>query len=583
MSAVPGLRLAALLVVWLLLHVGSGQAASSLLDITDLKQQVAAGSPTTYVDLLQLIFPEKAPGAKEEPQTPPAWSLGDYFKKQPLTAKRGTMIPQALPIKAQGRTLLLLLMDAWGEDPKEEGGAKKQQSKHEFRFNLLALFQTTPTPRLLDLVDIGKWITGGNTDQGFWRSENPLIDLTPTTQACMIYQEHFDSSESSQIHMLWVRNERLEKILTISTYHDDVDPWEPTSRADFRTEPDQGREFPMVVAKLTLKVEPSADRDKGFTRSYRGVWRWDPATQKYGQTSGNLDQLDKFYKEITRKNRHPAPAGSPIRKIKDLKQPVAPDSTVTYADLLQLIFPEKAPGAKEEPQTPPAWSLADYFKKQPLTAMRDKDYLFGGMLALPIKAQGRTLLLFLVAAVGEYPGEGGGDHFDLLALFQTTPTPKLLDLVDLGQMGTTVGMFQGFYKENPLIDLTPTTQACMVYQEHFNSSESFLDIHLLWVRNERLEKILAVSPYGFKGSWEMAATWAFFRTEPDKGREFPKVVAKLTLRVKPAPSRDKECTEPLRDFTRSYRGVWRWNPDKKKYHQVSGDLDKLYKFYEKYH
>jgi len=33
--------------------------------------------------------------------------------------------------------------------------------------------------------------------------------------------------------------------------------------------------------------------------------------------------------------------------------------------------------------------------------------------------------------------------------------------VDIGQM-TNLGMIEGFWKGNPLIDLTPTTQACMV-------------------------------------------------------------------------------------------------------------------------
>jgi hypothetical protein len=274
-------------------------------------------------------------------------------------------------------------------------------------------------------------------------------------------------------------------------------------------------------------------------------------------------------------------AASHLVEVNDLKQPVAAGSPTTYADLLKLVFPESPAGEEEKPQTPPVRSLSDYFKEQPLTA-KQRD---GGVLALPIKARGRPLLLLLVAAIGESAeGEGvaGEQHYDLLALFQTAPAPKLLDLVDIGQM-ISMGMIEGFWCKNPLIDLTPGTQACMIFQEHFNSSESFLQIHLLWVRNQRLEEVLGVSPYGVKALCQNFATSAFFRTEPDKGREFPKVVARLTLHMEPSPKIEDCDKQRQSGFTRSYQGTWQWDPAKQKYHQVSGNLGQLYKFYDKYY
>jgi len=169
----------------------------------------------------------------------------------------------------------------------------------------------------------------------------------------------------------------------------------------------------------------------------------------------------------------------------------------------------------------------------------------------------------------------------LLALFQTTPAPKLLDLVDLGQ-GTTMGMVEGFWTKNPLLDLTPATQACMIYQEHFNSSQSYLQIHLLWVRNQRLEELLGVSPFGMRGLCETFRSTAVFWTEPDQGREFPKVAAKLTVKMEPTPNLE-ECRKRQRGYTKSYQDTWRWDPAKQKYLAVSGNLDVLYKFYEKYY
>lgn len=294
MSLIPALRSSSLLAACLLLLAGSALAASPLLKIEDLKQPVAAGSATTYADLLKLVFPEAPAGEAEAPQTPPVRQINDYYKTQPLTAKQGYGGVLALPIKAQGRPLLLLLVAAVGEKAEEEGDAE------EAHFDLLGLFQTAPTPKLLDLVDIGQVITMGMGD-GFW-CKNPLLNLTPATQACMIYQEHFNSSQGYlQIHLLWVRNQRLESLLSVSPYGQRSLCNSFATKTVFWTEPDKGREYPRVVAKLTVKMEPGPKdeqcqpRQRGFTRSYRGAWQWDPAKQKYHQVSGDLDKLYKWY------------------------------------------------------------------------------------------------------------------------------------------------------------------------------------------------------------------------------------------------------------------------------------------------
>jgi hypothetical protein len=71
MTIIAVLRSAALLSACLLLLGGQARAASPLVEIKDLKQPVAPGSPVTYADLLRLVFPEPAAGQKEAPETPP--------------------------------------------------------------------------------------------------------------------------------------------------------------------------------------------------------------------------------------------------------------------------------------------------------------------------------------------------------------------------------------------------------------------------------------------------------------------------------------------------------------------------------
>jgi hypothetical protein len=255
---------------------------------------------------------------------------------------------------------------------------------------------------------------------------------------------------------------------------------------------------------------------------------------------------------------------------------VAAGSPTTYADLLELVFPDRPEAQKEatvERKTASVRHIDGDYEPQPLTG----DPHSGSVSALPLMVQNRPLLLLNVSVTGTYKSESEPGQYDLLALFQTGPTPKLLDLVDIRSSGN---QFSGFWTENPVINLTSATQACIIFQEHFNSSQSYLSIRLLWVRNQRLEELLSVSPFSSKGRCDTFSTKAVFWTVPDKDREYPRVAARLTLKMEASPA---DCEPKGRGFTRVYQGAWQWDPAKQKYHQVSGNLDRLYKFYDKYY
>ncbi len=276
-------------------------------------------------------------------------------------------------------------------------------------------------------------------------------------------------------------------------------------------------------------------------------------------------------------------AASPLVEVKDLKQAVSPDSPATYLDLLKLVHPglEAAGGPSASAtagQSAAVRHLDGDYEERRLTG----DLEFTVSSALPLKAQGRPLLIINVSVNSPGEEEPGGARireYNLLALCQTRPAPGLLDLVDIRQPDI-IGQSSGFWTDNPLINLTPATQACMIYQEHFNAQQSYNAIRLLFVRDRRLEEVLGVSPFGERARCSTFATKAVFWTEPDRGRDYPRVVAKLTLTMEPG---EEDCNPPEPGFTRSYQGVWQWDPAGKKYRQVSGNLDRLYKFYEKYY
>ena len=271
-------------------------------------------------------------------------------------------------------------------------------------------------------------------------------------------------------------------------------------------------------------------------------------------------------------------AGPLILSAEKLDQVVAAGLPTTYFDLLKLVFPDlKKPEGKtfeaEAGETASVRHIDGEYEEGQLAGTLK----FTVFSSLPIKAQNRPLLLVHVDVTCETPGATSPqiDEYSLLALFQTGKSPKLLDLVDIK-----ADRFNGFYESRPLLNLTPATQACLIHHYHFNSNQGYNIIRLLLVRNQRLQEILSVAPFGVRSYCLNFASGASFRTVLDQPRRYPKVVATVILK------RDKDppdCEHPSRGFTRTYHGVWRWDPEKQEYSQVSGNLTRLYKWYEPYY
>ncbi len=271
-------------------------------------------------------------------------------------------------------------------------------------------------------------------------------------------------------------------------------------------------------------------------------------------------------------------AGPLILSAEKLDQAAVPGSSTTYFDLLKLVFPDlKKPEGKafeaEAGETAPVRHIDGEYAEGQLAGILK----FTVFSSLAIKGQNRPLLLVHVDVTCETPGETSPqiEEYSLLALFQTGKSPKLLDLMDIK-----ADRFNGFYESRPLLNLTPATQACLIHHYHFNSNQGYNIIRLLLVRNQRLQEILSVAPFGVRSYCLNFASGASFRTVPDQPRRSPKVVATVLLK------RDKDppdCEHPSRGFTRTYHGVWRWDPEKQEYSQVSGNLTRLYKWYEPYY
>jgi hypothetical protein len=253
----------------------------------------------------------------------------------------------------------------------------------------------------------------------------------------------------------------------------------------------------------------------------------------------------------------------------DLKSPVQSGSKTTYFDLLRQLFPDLQTDATAH-RTIPFRSISEPRKREAVTGdikFEFKPYRF--------KSDGRRLLLLWVnlssteANVGTpYEGEA-----DVLAVFQLEPSVKLLDVMDVK-----TDRFTGFLEDRPLFHLDSRSDAFIIYSTHWNASESYLRVEMLFVDAGRFKTITSLFIYETKGCGVNFTEKPDFRTVADPGRKYPKVLVRVKLRKE---ADEEGCEHLSRDFTRYYRGFYRWNESKGEYASSSRQLDRLEKFNEK--
>lgn len=290
-----GLFLAALLSlpVW---HVEA--AAPQIVMSSNIDKPVTAGSSTTYLDLLKLIFPDLYSTSGETSEamankTVPVRHIDGDHAEEALEGDINFNLFVVLPIRSQGRELLLLQIDPKITNELEDGRKDVEER------SLLALCQNGSPPKLLDVMDIKS-----DRSNGFW-SKNPIVKLNSATDAFLICNTHHNSNQQyTTIRMLFVNENRLQEIcsifaLDLKTYCESF-----ASTPVFWTVPSAGEDYPKVVASIKLKMEPSPSdckpRIRGFTKKFRAEFRWDKVKKQYKQTSANaadLKWLDKFYEE----------------------------------------------------------------------------------------------------------------------------------------------------------------------------------------------------------------------------------------------------------------------------------------------
>jgi len=245
----------------------------------------APGAPKVkYFDLLRKLFPDLTAEATAH-KTVPLRSLSEPRER---AAIEGDIEFDFKPywFKSEGRRLLMLWVNI-----KSDGA--NQATPYEGEAEVIAVYKLAPKVELLDALEV-------KTDRftSFWK-DRPTFRLDARNDAFIIYSTHWNAGESYlSLDMLFVDAGRIKRVASRFMYNTKGCGVSYEETPYFRAAADAGRKYPRVLLTMKLKKErdgPECDRrTRGYTKFYRGVYRWNAARGRYEGGSRQLDMLDKF-------------------------------------------------------------------------------------------------------------------------------------------------------------------------------------------------------------------------------------------------------------------------------------------------
>lgn len=251
----------------------------------------------------------------------------------------------------------------------------------------------------------------------------------------------------------------------------------------------------------------------------------------------------------------------------DLGDRVAGASGVTYFDLMKQVVTDLDSDQAETK----AHQIVDYRHIEGKDAKTDPagPVAVSSLSALPIHADGKTRLA-LLADLGK--SDGNVAEFVLLALFDMTATPKLLDVVEVGNDRMT-----GF-ADKPLVRLSSDADLIRIDSDHFNADEDFVDPEFIFVRGGLFHLVDAISTFDIKTCAFALSQLPAVTTRADRDRRYRRII--VTVREKVKLQDDVTgCSETKlpHAFVRLFRATYRWDARRQDFVTPSRDMEELVK------
>jgi hypothetical protein len=259
-------------------------ASAALADTVELTDVLPGHPNLTYFDLMKLVVTDIE---IDPPEPPTAHTIVPYRHIEGAKARTEPAGPLAikylepLNIHAGDPARLALMADLGDSD---EAVAE---------FVLLALFDMTDKPKLLDVVEVGRdRLTGFGTPA--------LTPLGNGTDLINIDSDHFNSNEDFVVNeLLFVRNNRFDLVDSLFTFNVKMCAFALTEEPSVSTRLARGERYRRILLNVREKREVMPDAascddkpPRPFAQNYSTVYRWDAHRGRFVAISGNMKKLD---------------------------------------------------------------------------------------------------------------------------------------------------------------------------------------------------------------------------------------------------------------------------------------------------
>ncbi|RWB78750.1 MAG: hypothetical protein EOQ50_02750 [Mesorhizobium sp.] len=274
-SILSRLMLACLLLpsIW---TVARAQAVS----FPELSSAIPGHQDVTHFDLAKMIVPDLQAGDDGFYKGSAPIEMRDILGGNDGGSPPETInLPNAavLAIKAGGKERLAMLLDLGQAQDSAEG------------FAVLALYDLTGKPKLLDAVNVG-------TDQSTYFRDPGKLAIGPGDDALITMSTHFNSNQGYVgTILILVRNDRFEPIDQINTFDENVCAYKRAQDLSFQA---RGSEKPYAAIKVTVTdaTKPSGESceepaPKAVSHDISVIYHWDKTGSRYVRNSDAFEKL----------------------------------------------------------------------------------------------------------------------------------------------------------------------------------------------------------------------------------------------------------------------------------------------------
>jgi hypothetical protein len=255
-------------------------ALAQAVGFPELSGAIPGHQDVTYFDLAKMVVPDLKAGDDGFYKGSAPIEMRDILGGDDGGSPPETInLPNAavLAIKAGGKERLTMLLDLGQAQDSAEG------------FAVLALFDLTGKPKLLDAVNVG-------TDQSTYFRDPGKLAVGPDDDALITMSTHFNSNQGYvDTILIQVRGDRFEPIDQINTFDENVCAYKRTQDLSFQAPGDE-RPYAAIKVTVTDATMPSGESceepaPEAVSRGISVTYRWDKAKSRYVKDSDAFEKL----------------------------------------------------------------------------------------------------------------------------------------------------------------------------------------------------------------------------------------------------------------------------------------------------